>query len=53
MKWPLPALVVLALLAGCTDGPSLSAGVRIAAGGVSVHPAISGRVGGVRVAVSP
>ena len=53
MRWPLPLLIVLALLAGCTQGPTLGAGIRISAGGVSVHPAISGRVGGARVTVSP
>lgn len=47
------AVVVAALLvAGCED-PRLNAGISLGAGGVSVYPSISGRVGGVGVAVGP
>lgn len=47
-------LFVLALFAlpACED-PSLNVGASISNGGVSVTPSVSGRVGGVGVAVSP
>lgn len=46
------AFVLLSVLAACSD-PSLNAGVSIGPGGVSVVPSLSGRVGGVGVAISP
>jgi hypothetical protein len=46
------ALIAILIVASCTD-PALTAGVRIGAGGVSVVPAISGKVGGATVSVSP
>ena len=46
------ALIALLLVASCTD-PALTAGLRIGTGGVSVVPAISGKVGGATVSVSP
>ena len=46
------ALIAILLVASCTD-PALTAGVRIGAGGVSVVPAVSGKVGGATVTVSP
>jgi hypothetical protein len=46
------ALCLLLVVAGCTD-PRLNAGISVGAGGVSVYPSVSGRVGGVGVAVSP
>jgi hypothetical protein len=45
-------LCLVLVLGGCTD-PRLNAGISVGAGGVSVYPSISGRVGGVGVAVSP
>ena len=49
----LPALVMLCLLAACSD-PALTAGVTFDSGGLSVQPAISGNVGGIGVvAVAP
>jgi hypothetical protein len=47
-------LMVLALLTlpGCED-PALGLGATISGSGVSVSPVVSGRVGGVGVAVSP
>ncbi|MEM8801642.1 MAG: hypothetical protein AAGF55_03820 [Pseudomonadota bacterium] len=48
---PLFVLTLLALPA-CED-PSLNVGASIGSGGVSVTPSVSGRVGGVGVAVSP
>ena len=45
-------LFSLSLLTGCQD-PALYVGASIDSGGVSVSPAVSGRVGGVGVAVSP
>jgi hypothetical protein len=50
MRW-LAVLMVLAL-PGCED-PSLNIGASIGTGGVSVAPSISGRAGGVGVAISP
>ncbi|WP_413719178.1 hypothetical protein [Silicimonas sp. MF1-12-2] len=46
------AFVVLILLPACED-PSLNAGLSISSSGLSVTPSVSGRVGGVGVAVSP
>ncbi len=46
------AVCLVLALAGCTD-PRLNAGISVGAGGVSVYPSVSGRVGGVGVAVSP
>ncbi len=45
-------LAAALLLPGCAD-PRLNAGISVGAGGVSVYPSLSGRVGGVGVAVSP
>ena len=42
----------LLLLAACSD-PALHAGVRADGSGVTVYPALSGRVGGATVTVSP
>ena len=50
MRWL--ALIAVVTLAGC-ENPSLGIGTTISASGVSVSPVISGRVGGVGVAVSP
>jgi hypothetical protein len=44
-------LLILPLL-GCAD-PRLTAGISIGAGGVSVTPSVSGRLGGVGVSISP
>ncbi len=49
----LPVLALLAALAGCETGPRLNAGISIGAGGVHVHPSVSGRVGGARVSIAP
>lgn len=46
------ALTLLILLPACED-PSLNVGASIGTGGVNVSPSVSGRVGGVGVAVSP
>ena len=40
------------LLSACAD-PRLNAGISIGAGGVSVTPSVSGRVGGLGVSISP
>ena len=48
---PLAVLTLLAL-PGC-ENPSLNVGASISSGGISVTPSVSGRVGGVGVAVSP
>lgn len=47
-------LLVLALLVlpGC-ENPTIGVGTTFSSGGVSVSPTVSGRVGGVGVAVSP
>jgi hypothetical protein len=45
-------LAALVLLPACED-PSLNIGASIGTGGVSVAPSVSGRVGGLGVAVSP
>lgn len=47
-------ILILAIMAlsACED-PALGVGARIDGGGVSVSPVLSGRVGGVGVAVSP
>ena len=45
-------LLLLLFLSGCVD-PRLNAGISIGAGGVSVTPSVSGRVGGVGVSISP
>ena len=47
MRW---AVCLLLVLAGCTD-PRLNAGISVGAGGVSVYPSVSGRVGGVGMAL--
>ncbi len=39
-------------LSGCID-PRLNAGISVGAGGVSVTPSVSGRVGGVGLTISP
>ena len=46
------ALAALGLLPAC-ENPSLNAGISVGSGGISVTPSVSGRVGGVGVAVSP
>ena len=44
--------VALLLTAAC-ENPSLGIGATINSGGVSLSPTVSGRVGGVGVAVTP
>ena len=44
-------LAVMVVLAACTGGPQLGAGIGIGRGGVSVYPSVSGNVGGVGVNV--
>lgn len=46
------AILLILSLSGCVD-PRLNAGISIGAGGVSVTPSVSGRVGGVGVTISP
>lgn len=46
------ALLLILSLSACAD-PRLNAGISIGAGGVSVTPSVSGRVGGVGVSISP
>lgn len=46
------ALALLILLPACED-PSLNVGASVSSGGVSLTPSVSGRVGGLGVAVSP
>ncbi|MDH2326491.1 hypothetical protein QCN27_06395 [Cereibacter sp. SYSU M97828] len=46
-------LILVAILAGCQSGPYLNTGISIGPGGVGVYPSVSGRVGGVGVAVGP
>ena len=46
------AIALLVVLPACQD-PSLNIGATFDTGGVSVTPSVSGRVGGVGVAVSP
>lgn len=50
MRW---ALVAAVLVLGACEDPRLNAGISLGAGGVSVYPSISGRIGGVGVAVGP
>lgn len=45
-------LMLLLLLSACTD-PRLNAAVSLGPDGVSLRPSLSGRVGGVGVAISP
>lgn len=45
-------LISCLLLAACTD-PRLNAGLSIGPGGVTVTPSVSGRVGGVGIALRP
>lgn len=45
-------LIIVLALPACTD-PQLNVGASISSGGVSVTPSISGRAGGVGVAISP
>lgn len=47
------AVLALLLLAACDTGPYVGAGIGIGPGGVYVAPSVSGRLGGVGVAVSP
>ena len=49
MRWI--AVLALGLLAGC-ENPTLGIDTTISSSGVSVSPVLSGRVGGVGVAVS-
>jgi hypothetical protein len=46
-------LVLLAALAvsACTSGPNLGVGIGVGGGDVSVHPSISGRLGGIGVSI--
>ena len=46
------SIILLLALPACED-PQLNVGASIGSGGVSVTPSISGRAGGVGVAVSP
>ena len=45
-------ITALLLLTAC-ENPTLGIGTTISSGGISVSPVLSGRVGGVGVAVSP
>ena len=45
-------IALLVLLPACQD-PTLNIGASVGTGNVSVTPSVSGRVGGVGVAVSP
>ncbi len=49
---PFAALSLL-MLTACDAGPYVGAGIGIGPGGVYVAPSVSGRMGGVGVAVSP
>jgi hypothetical protein len=44
--------LVVALVAGCSD-PALNARLRLGADGLQIAPSVSGRVGGLGIAVSP
>lgn len=46
------SIVLLLALPACED-PQLNIGASIGSGGVSVTPSVSGRAGGVGVAISP
>ncbi|MEQ9040117.1 MAG: hypothetical protein RIE24_17340 [Silicimonas sp.] len=46
------AIVLLILLPACED-PSFNIGASVSSGGVDVSPSVSGRMGGVGVAISP
>lgn len=46
-------ILALSTLMACESGPNIGANVGITPNGVSVNPSVSGRVGGVGVAVSP
>lgn len=46
------ALIAILALGACTGGPNLGVGFGLGGGGVSVHPTVSGSVGGVGVSVS-
>lgn len=46
------AVALLLILPAC-ENPTLNAGVSVGSGGLSVTPSVSGRMGGVGVAVSP
>ena len=50
MRWI--GLVALAAVAGCSD-PALNANVGYSASGLTLRPAASVGLGGVRVAVTP
>ena len=47
-----PVPVALLALPAC-ENPQLNVGASVGSGGVSVYPSVSGRVGGVGVAVTP
>ena len=46
------AILAILTLTAC-ENPSLNLGASVSSGGVAVTPSVSGRVGGVGVAVSP
>lgn len=46
-------LTSVILLSACSSGPNLGVNVGLSPSGVSVNPSVSGRVGGVGVAVTP
>lgn len=48
-----PLAVLTFLVLPACENPSLNVGASISSGGISVKPSVSGRVGGVGVAVSP
>jgi hypothetical protein len=48
----LRVLLIVLLLSACAS-PILTAGINIGPGGVSVVPAVSGKLGGATVRVSP
>ncbi len=47
----LAAVLALLALTACTGGPDLGVGIGVGGGDVSVHPSVSGSVGGVGVSV--
>ena len=48
MRW----LLVAAALAGCTGGPRLGANVSTDGSGLDLRTSLSGRIGGLGVAIS-
>ena len=44
-------LAEAAALSACTSGPNLGVGIGVGGGDVSIHPSVSGRVGGIGVSI--